>query len=336
MATLTITVEVTDTEQAVMLNDLLSINDWVQGAVTGKKNNCWKRMQQEWTTKLMNDSSFTDSIPSNQADFVALVTARADYISRTERDAASALGEQPMTKARENSDYTGLQGDLALKSPVASPVFTGNVGVGTSSPTAILDVRRGDASGKIAEFHTSTGYGVEIGSSQAEAYIQAGSSQALKIGTNNTERMRINSAGIVTKPYQPYFAAYMDTGGTWVSTSADVALPFNNTDVNIGGHFNTSNYRFTAPVVGVYAFSAGFITNSTSGLGRMMFWINGVAKYSHIQYGMNGSDATGAGSSMATAFIKLAANDYVDFRSQSGTTVNYQGQHSSFTGYLLG
>ena len=241
-----------------------------------------------------------------------------------------------MTKARENSDYTGLQGDLALKSPVASPVFTGNVGVGTSSPTAILDVRRGDASGKIAEFHTSTGYGVEIGSSQAEAYIQAGSSQALKIGTNNTERMRINSAGIVTKPYQPYFAAYMDTGGTWVSTSADVALPFNNTDVNIGGHFNTSNYRFTAPVVGVYAFSAGFITNSTSGLGRMMFWINGVAKYSHIQYGMNGSDATGAGSSMATAFIKLAANDYVDFRSQSGTTVNYQGQHSSFTGYLLG
>ena len=37
-----------------------------------------------------------------------------------------------MTKARENSDYTGLQGDLALKSPVASPVFTGNVGVGVT------------------------------------------------------------------------------------------------------------------------------------------------------------------------------------------------------------
>ena len=89
MATLTITVEVTDTEQAVMLNDLLSINDWVQGAVNGKKNNCWKRMQTEWTTKLMNDSSFTDSIPSNQADFVALVTAREDYISRTERDAGA-------------------------------------------------------------------------------------------------------------------------------------------------------------------------------------------------------------------------------------------------------
>ena len=89
MATITLTVEVTDTEQAVMLNDLTNINDWVQAAVTGKKNNSWKRMQTEWTTKLMNDASFTDSIPSNQADFVTLVTARADYQTRTERDAAA-------------------------------------------------------------------------------------------------------------------------------------------------------------------------------------------------------------------------------------------------------
>jgi hypothetical protein len=88
MATVTLTVEVTDTEQAILLNDLLNIDEWLQAAMLGKKNNCWKRMQQEWTTKLMNDDSFTDSIPSNQADFVALVTAREDYKTRTERDAA--------------------------------------------------------------------------------------------------------------------------------------------------------------------------------------------------------------------------------------------------------
>ena len=92
MATITLTVDVTDTEQAILLNDLLSIDDWLQAAMLGKKNNCWKRMQQEWTTKLMNDDSFTDSIPSNQADFVALVTAREDYVTRTERDAASSIG----------------------------------------------------------------------------------------------------------------------------------------------------------------------------------------------------------------------------------------------------
>ena len=88
MATITLTVDVTDTEQAILLNDLLSIDDWLQAAMVGKKNNCWKRMQSEWTTRLMNDDSFTDSIPSNQAEFVALVIARSDYKTRTERDAA--------------------------------------------------------------------------------------------------------------------------------------------------------------------------------------------------------------------------------------------------------
>ncbi len=91
MATITLTVDVTDTEQAILLNDLLNINDWLQAAMLGKKNNCWKRMQSEWATKLMNDDSFTDSIPSNQADFVALVIARDDYQTRTERDAAEAI-----------------------------------------------------------------------------------------------------------------------------------------------------------------------------------------------------------------------------------------------------
>ena len=72
MAELTITIKVSDTDQTVLKNDLLDIDAWVQDAMTGKINNCWKRMQTEWTTKLMNDSSFTDSIPSNKADFVTV------------------------------------------------------------------------------------------------------------------------------------------------------------------------------------------------------------------------------------------------------------------------
>ena len=88
MATITLTVTATDLEQKILLNDLLDIDDWVQAAIAGKKANCWKRMQQEWTTKLMNDESFTDPIPSNRSDFVALVTARDDYKTRIERDAA--------------------------------------------------------------------------------------------------------------------------------------------------------------------------------------------------------------------------------------------------------
>jgi hypothetical protein len=86
MAKLTLTIEVDDTDQTILKNDLLDINDWVQDAMTGKINNAWKRMQREWTDKLMNDESFTDSIPSNKADFVTLVTARSDYKNRADRD----------------------------------------------------------------------------------------------------------------------------------------------------------------------------------------------------------------------------------------------------------
>ena len=92
MAKLTIKIEVDDTQQSILNNDLLDINTWVQDAVTGKINNCWKRMQREWTDKLMNDSSFTDPIPSNQADFVKLITSRSDYKTRKQRDDASKIG----------------------------------------------------------------------------------------------------------------------------------------------------------------------------------------------------------------------------------------------------
>ena len=98
MANHTKTVTLTDLQQKILSNDLYNDTDnagldvWIQGAVDGKINNCWKRFQQEWTTKLMNDESFTDSIPSNQADFVALVTARSDYKTRKQRDDADKIG----------------------------------------------------------------------------------------------------------------------------------------------------------------------------------------------------------------------------------------------------
>jgi len=92
MANPTKTTTLTDLQQTILSDSLYNDSDnagldlWIQDAVDGKINNCWKRFQREWTTKLMNDDSFTDAIPSNQADFVALVTARSDYKNRKQRD----------------------------------------------------------------------------------------------------------------------------------------------------------------------------------------------------------------------------------------------------------
>jgi len=92
MANHTKTVTLTDLQQTILSNDLYNdtdnkgLDDWIQAALDGKISNCWKRMQREWTQKLMDDDSFTDPIPSNQKDFVDLVTARSDYKNRKARD----------------------------------------------------------------------------------------------------------------------------------------------------------------------------------------------------------------------------------------------------------
>ena len=94
MATHNKTISITDLQQTILSNDLYNDTDnagidlWIDNALKGKINNCWKRMHTEWSQKLMNDDSFTDPIPSNQADFVALVTARPDYKNRKARDDA--------------------------------------------------------------------------------------------------------------------------------------------------------------------------------------------------------------------------------------------------------
>ena len=82
----------TDLQQKILSDSLYNdtdnagIDDWLQKAIDGKVNNCWSRMQNTWTQKLMDDDSFTDPIPSNQKDFVDLVTARSDYKTRKQRD----------------------------------------------------------------------------------------------------------------------------------------------------------------------------------------------------------------------------------------------------------
>ena len=93
MAKLTITLEIEETNQKILKNDLIDINEWAQLMLLGKINNCWKRMQNSWTTTLINDDSFTDSIPSSKADFVTLVTARSDY-----KDAATIASEDNLGK----------------------------------------------------------------------------------------------------------------------------------------------------------------------------------------------------------------------------------------------
>ena len=92
MANHTKTITTTDLQQKLLWDiivddgDNVGVDAWIQASVDEKINACWNRMRVKWTKILMDDSDFTDAIPSNQADFVALVLARDDYKNRKARD----------------------------------------------------------------------------------------------------------------------------------------------------------------------------------------------------------------------------------------------------------
>ena len=85
MANHTKNIVFTDLQQQILTTDLFNDTDnagldaWVQGVVDGEVNRSWKKFQDHWTNVLINDASFTDGIPSAQADFVTLILARDDY-----------------------------------------------------------------------------------------------------------------------------------------------------------------------------------------------------------------------------------------------------------------
>ena len=94
MANHTKTVTTTDVQQKLLWDiivddgDNVGVDAWIQAAVDAKLDACWNRMRKDWTRILMDDSDYTDEIPTAQADFVALVTAREDYKNRKARDDA--------------------------------------------------------------------------------------------------------------------------------------------------------------------------------------------------------------------------------------------------------
>jgi len=62
---------------------------WIDGAITGKINNCYKNMQTEWIPKLMADSNVA-AISASKEDFVNQVTSHSTYSNRWTSVSASA------------------------------------------------------------------------------------------------------------------------------------------------------------------------------------------------------------------------------------------------------
>jgi hypothetical protein len=228
----------------------------------------------------------------------------------------------------------GLSVDPAAPADAITVDSSGNVGVGTSSPNNKLIVNGGI--GSTAEASAGLTSGVLIDQTASTlgrilCYSATDSSLAFYTGSSSSasERMRIDSAGRVTMPYQPAFCA--QSAGGYRTTSP---VPFTSAKVNTGGHFNTSTYRFTAPVAGRYVFTLlMYFDNNTANGAYPRFVVNGSSSQGYL-YMQGNSD--GDKSSSMTTMLSLSANDYVEI-TYAGS-LNYYGgaEETQFTGYLIG
>jgi len=138
----------------------------------------------------------------------------------------------------------------------------GNVGIGTTPSgnlTAGYNLRLNGGSQTFLAFNNTTHTtqvlgGFAIGNDASAVYITQRENQPIIIATNDTERMRIDSAGAVTMPSQPAFQAHKNgTDQTnFPAGAADVTVTWSNEAFDQNADFDLSNNRFVAPVTGKY------------------------------------------------------------------------------------
>ena len=170
----------------------------------------------------------------------------------------------------------------------------------------------------------------------------------LKVGTiqdhaNSTTAMTIDNAGRILTPARPAFRARIGAQGGGTGATGD--LVFETEDFDIGGNYNVSNGRFTAPIAGIYHFmfralSAGTSSGNANSGGDTPYGdlkkngsiVDGSRFYHYVQTGNFHSQMN------LNTTIQLNATDYVQVNMNTEFVYgDATGAYDPcFEGYLLG
>ena len=268
------------------------------------------------------------------------------------RTSTSGLGK---LNVEGGADFTG--GDVYLSRD------SGSVGIGTGSPAQKLSVSGASGSARFSLERSNTNTTGGIGSIQwnaldghAVAGIVAlgdGNDEGAHIAFNTTsaasssdvyvsttERMRIDSSGRVTKPYQPAFYATPSSAQTGLLANDSAVTVAMGTEIfDVGSNFASS--AFTAPVTGKYQLNLSlYMTTVDTGASYVLVGIvTSNRNYINIVAPKYASDPAYLTQNISTlADMDAGDTAYVYYQQSGGaaqTAVQNDTRGSFFQGYLV-
>ena len=204
---------------------------------------------------------------------------------------------------------------------------SGNVGIGTSSPDAVLTLNKPSLASDIRFKVNNVLYGT-IYASASDVTLNAVASIPLTFGTNNNERMRIDASGNVAiglpGPFSDKLTVAAASGAVYVATNnGTVNMVSGISAGNVGLMGTTTNHdlllyannaergRFTG--TGLFQFNSGYGSVATAYGCRA--WIN--------FDGTSGSIGTGRGSGNVSSVTDNGTGDYTINFTTSMPDANY-------------
>ena len=237
----------------------------------------------------------------------------------------NASGTGTLTIAAPNTNT-----DLTLTLPTEGSLVTadasGNVGIGTSSPSAPLTVNHSTQAGIRCESGGTLMGGFQANTSDAVLYAYGSNPIRFAQSNGGTDRMRIDSSGRVTMPYQPSMFIAGSGSYTPLVTQNGVSgtVPFSYLKSGNGTGFNATTNTFTAPVGGNYLVSVYGLQQNTSD-NELRILING----SYVTRCYTVSERGGYGH---TVVLSLQENDYLQITSNNSL---YMDSTSTYTGLSI-
>ena len=140
----------------------------------------------------------------------------------------------------------------------------------------------------------------------------------IKDSSGSNTAITIDSAGRVSTPVKPFAFVSFPNTNTYVAKTANAIIDFSVAVVNDGNHYDTSTYKFTCPVAGLYIVEIATLSQSAG------------QNYEWRFYRETGGSATGVGRLFTqdralhgSITIKCSANDKL-YLTQNNSISYYQ------------